>query len=148
MNCPRRHISWQSKRLYWEGAPGWRAGGWGNPGWLLCHMACSLGFYGDRISFWIFPGQSFWLRVLPGGARLDQPRWVPERRILGGGRTRGVSLSLSLFFLTIRELFWLMVAYQFYVPYFLTRTSCLKITHADGRHGARPGPRFWAVCFP
>ena len=31
------------------------------------------------------------LRVLPGGARLVQPRWMPARRILGGGRTCGVS---------------------------------------------------------
>ena len=30
-------------------------------------------------------------RVLPGGARLVQPRWMPKRRILGGGRTCGVS---------------------------------------------------------
>ena len=30
-------------------------------------------------------------RVLPGGARLVQPRWLPERRILGGGRTCSVS---------------------------------------------------------
>ena len=30
-------------------------------------------------------------RVLPGGARLVQPRWLPERRILGGARTCGVS---------------------------------------------------------
>ena len=29
--------------------------------------------------------------VLPGGARLVQPRWMPERRILGGGQTCGVS---------------------------------------------------------
>ena len=26
-----------------------------------------------------------------GGARLVQPRWMPERRILGGGWTCGVS---------------------------------------------------------
>ena len=31
------------------------------------------------------------LRVLPGGARLVQPRWMPARRILGGGWTFGVS---------------------------------------------------------
>ena len=41
-----------------------------------------------------FPG-CFWpitgLRVLPGGAHAAQPRWTPARRILGGGRTRGVS---------------------------------------------------------
>ena len=30
-------------------------------------------------------------RVLLGGARLVQPKWMPERRILGGGRTCGVS---------------------------------------------------------
>ena len=29
--------------------------------------------------------------VLPGGAHLVQPRWMPERRILGGGQTCGVS---------------------------------------------------------
>ena len=30
-------------------------------------------------------------RVLPGGARLVQSRWMSERRILGGGRTCDVS---------------------------------------------------------
>ena len=30
-------------------------------------------------------------RVFPGGASLVQPRWVPERRMLGGGWTCGVS---------------------------------------------------------
>ena len=29
--------------------------------------------------------------VLPGGACLVQPRWMPERSILGGGWTCGVS---------------------------------------------------------
>ena len=42
-----------------ERAPRWRAGGWGNPGELLCHVAHSLGFYGDGISFWVVFGQSF-----------------------------------------------------------------------------------------
>ena len=41
---------WQSKRFYWERAPGQRAGGSGNPGELLCRVARSLGFYGDGIS--------------------------------------------------------------------------------------------------
>ena len=54
-------------------------------------MAFSLGFYADGISFWVVFSQSFLLRVLPGDARLVQPRWMPERRILGGGRTCGVS---------------------------------------------------------
>ena len=54
-------------------------------------MARSLRFYGDGISFLVVFSQSFLLRVLPGGAGLVQPRWTPERRILGGGRIRGVS---------------------------------------------------------
>ena len=44
MNCPRRHMCWQSKRFYWEGAPRWRAGGWGNPGELFCLLAAVSGF--------------------------------------------------------------------------------------------------------
>ena len=62
--CLRRHVCWKSKRLYWERAPGWRAGGEGNPGKQLCHMACSVWFYGNGVSFWIVFSQSFWLRVL------------------------------------------------------------------------------------
>ena len=54
-------------------------------------MACSLGFYGDGISFQVVFSQSFSLRVLPGGARLVRPTWMPERRILGGGWTGGFS---------------------------------------------------------
>ena len=58
-------------------------------------MACNLRFYGDGMSLWVVFSQSFWLRVLPGGACLVQPRWMPERRILGGGQTCGVSFDLS-----------------------------------------------------
>ena len=58
MNCPRRHMCWQSRRFYWERAPGWRAVGQGNPGELLCHVARSLRFYGDGISFRVVFGQS------------------------------------------------------------------------------------------
>ena len=67
------------------------------------------GFYGD--SLWGFMGFYMVLlgfmvmglvsrlslanhsdsRVLLGGARLVQPKWMPDRRILGGGRTCGVS---------------------------------------------------------
>jgi len=70
------------ERDYWEGAPRQRMAG--NPGEPLCHMARNLGFYGDGISFWVVPGQSFWLKVLPGGTHIAQPRWIPVRRILGG----------------------------------------------------------------
>ena len=47
-------------------------------------LPCGLRFqvYGNEISFWVVSGQSFRLRVLPGGASIVQPRWVPAR-ILG-----------------------------------------------------------------
>ena len=32
--------------------------GQGHPGGLLCHVACSLGFYGDVVSFQVVSGQS------------------------------------------------------------------------------------------
>ena len=54
----RGDTCWQSKRLYCERAPGWRAGGWGNPGELLRRVARGLGFYGDWISFRVVFGQS------------------------------------------------------------------------------------------
>ena len=96
-------------------------------------MACSFGFYGDGISFQVVFSQSFWLRVLPGGARLVQPRWMPERRILGGGRTGGVSFDLF----PNSSGWWRLIS-----SLFLTRTSCCKTTHANGYYGAWPG---WAV---
>ena len=93
----------------------------------------SLGFYGDRISFWVVFSQSFWLRALPGGALLVQPRWMPERRILGGGRTCGVSFWP---FLNSSGWWWLISSV------FLTRTSCPKATHANSYYGAWPA---WVV---
>jgi len=40
---------------------------------------------GDEVNFQVVSGQSFWLRVLPGGVLIAQ-RWIPTRRILGGWR--------------------------------------------------------------
>ena len=71
--------------------------------------------------------------VPPGGACLVQPRWMPERRILGGGWTRGVSFWP---FLNYSRWWWLISSV------FLTRTSCRKTTHANAYYGAWPG---WAV---
>ena len=59
MNCLRRPMCGQSKRFYWERAPGWRVVGEGNLGQLLCHVAHCLGLYDDRISFWVVFSQSF-----------------------------------------------------------------------------------------
>ena len=33
-------------------------------------------------------------RVLPGGAQIAQPRWMPARRTLGGGRAHDLSRAL------------------------------------------------------
>ena len=96
-------------------------------------MARSLQFYGDGISFQVVFSQLFWLRVLPGGARLIQPRWMTDRRILGGGRTCGVSFWP---FPNSSSCWWLISSI------FLTRTCCRKTTHANYYYGAWPG---WAV---
>ena len=93
-------------------------------------MACSLRFYGDGINIRVVLSQSFWLRVLPGGARLDWPRWMPERRILGGGRTGGV----SLWPFPNSSGWWRLISFLF-----LTRTSCPKTTHANSCYSAWPG---------
>ena len=55
----RGDTCWQSKRFYWERAPGWRSSRWGNPGELLCLVARSLGFYDNGISFRVVFGQPF-----------------------------------------------------------------------------------------
>ena len=115
------HILTKQEALL-EGAPRLR-----NPGELLCHMPCSLQFHGDEIS------QSLWLRVLPGGACIAQSTWMPARRTLGGGWTRGVCFWPSL---SASGWWWLVSAV------FLTGTSCHKITLANGYYGSWPG---WAV---
>ena len=51
MNRPRRHMHWQSKRRHWKGEPGRERAGWENPGGLLCHVAHSLRFYNNKVSF-------------------------------------------------------------------------------------------------
>ena len=96
-------------------------------------LACSLGFYGDGISFRVVFSRSFWFRVLPGCTALVHPRWMPERRILGGDRTGGVS-----FWPFLNSSGW----WRLLSSMFLTRTSCRKTTHANGYYGAWPG---WAL---
>ena len=96
-------------------------------------MACSLRFYDDGISFHVVFSQSFWLRVLPHRAHLVQPRWMPERRILGGDWTCDV-----LFWPFPNSSGWSCLISSM----FLSRTSCHKTTHANGYYGAWPG---WAV---
>ena len=71
--------------------------------------------------------------VLPGGASLVRPRWMPDRRMLRGDRTCGVS-----FWPFLNSSGW----WRLISSVFLARTSCLKTTHANGCYGAWPG---WAA---
>ena len=96
-------------------------------------MSRSLGFYADGIRFRVVFSQSFWFRVLPCGTCLAQPKWMPERRIMGGGRTCGVS-----FWPFLNSSGW----WRLISSLLLTRTSCHKTTHANSYYGAWPG---WAV---
>ena len=130
MNCLRKHMCWQSKRFYWEVMPGQKAVGEGNPGGFLCHLAHSLRFYGEGISFWVVSDQSLWLRVLPGGACIAQAGWMPARRIQGDGWTCGVTFWP---FPNASGWWWLTHSM------FLTRTSCHKTTHTNGYYDAWPG---------
>ena len=52
------HVLTKQEILLGKGT-GWRAGGEGNPGELLCRVARNVGFYGDEISFRVVFGQSF-----------------------------------------------------------------------------------------
>ena len=67
--------------------------------------------------------------VFPGGAHLVQPRWMPARRIQGGGWTHGVIFWPLL---NSPSSWWLISSL------FLTRTSCHKTTHANGYYRAWP----------
>ena len=122
------------QEMLWRRAPpGKRAGGKGNLGGLLCHMTCSLRFYGDGITSRVFFGQSLDLGSFLVAHAIAQPRWMPTRRILGGGRTYDISFWP---FLNSSGWWWLINSM------FFTRTCCCKITQANGSHGAWPG---WVV---
>ena len=105
--------------------PRWRAVGWGSQGGLLPLMWLPvLGFF-DGISLRVVFSQSLWF---------TQPR-----RILGGGRTRGVSFwpwpnSSS---------WWRLIS-----SVFLTRPSCRKVSDAGGYQVPGQGGRFPSACFP
>ena len=132
MNCPRRCVLTKQEILLGKGT--WaESSRVREPRRTALPLARGLGLHGDGISFWVVFSQSFWLRVLPGDAHLVQPRWVPERRILGGGRTCGVSFWP---FLNSSGCWWLISSV------FLTRTSCRKTTPANSNYGAWSG---WAV---
>ena len=98
-------------------------------------MARSLGFYGDGISFRVVFGQSFYLRVFPGGALIAQPRWMLVWGILGSGRTHGVSFRPF----PNSSGWWRLISSGLISSVFFIRISCHKTTHANGYYGAWPG---------
>ena len=67
--------------------------------------AHSLGFYGNGIRFWVVFGQSFWLRVLPGGTRIGSAKMGAREK-----DSRRWS-EIWCFLLAFPELFWSMVTY-------------------------------------
>ena len=91
-----------------KGLPGGEQQGKGSQENCFAHMARSLGFYGNGVRFWLISGQSLWLRVLPGGACVARPRWIPARRILGGWQD--IWAGVSSFLVTFPKLFPLVVA--------------------------------------
>ena len=108
--------------------------GYGNPEELLCRVAPSQVF-----RWWDCFLGCLWLiiliQVLPGGACVTQPRWVPARRILGGHMD--LCLSVSFWpFLSSSSWWWLVSSV------FLTGISCHKITQANGSCDTWPG---WLV---
>ena len=80
MNCPRGQVLTKARDFT----------GKGNPGELLCHMACSFMVIG-LVSGLSLASHSDSESFLVVYALFRQPRWMPESRILGGGWTGGVS---------------------------------------------------------
>ena len=134
MNRPVRQTCWQSKRLYWKGTPGVESGRAREPRRTALPRGSAVsGFMVMGLVSWLSLANHSDSRVLPGGAHIVQPRWMQERRILGGCQTCGVSFRP---FPNSSSWWWLISSV------FLTRTSCYKTTHANGYYAAWPG---WAV---
>ena len=133
MNYPRR----QSKRLYREGVPGRRAAGQGNPGELLCHVARSLRFYGNGVSFQVVSGQS---SCLAHSLTQGPPRWcvhlsaeMDSSVTLSGRSARHIVSSLLLS--APLEFSWLVLSSS---TVFFIGTSCCETAQASDYHHAWP----------
>ena len=128
----RGDTCWQSKRFYWERAPGWRAVGKGTQENCSAAWLAVLGFMVmGLVSGWLWPviliqSLSWWRRH--HSAKMDA-----SKRDSGKWRTRSVS---SRPFPNSSSWWWLISSV------FLIRISCHKTTHANGYYGAWPG---WAV---
>ena len=97
-------------------------------------MAHGLRIYDGGVSCWVVSSQSVWLRVLPGGVCITQPRWNQQEGFWEVDRSYGLASPLS--FRTFRNSSGcssLLVLLSFPVP------SVVKVTHASGFYLAWPG---------
>lgn len=84
------HVLTKQKILLGKGAQVDSKEGKGNPGELLCHVAFNLGFYDDGISFLVISSHHSDSGSFLVAHVLFQQKWMPVRRILGGGKTCGI----------------------------------------------------------
>ena len=126
------HLLTKQETLLGRGA-GWKAGGEGNPGELLCHMARSLRFYGDGISFRVvFSQSSDSESFLMVHALFSQDGCQRE------GFWEVVGLVVSPF-----DLSWILpVGGGLLVP------CSLPGPHANGYYVPGQGGQFQSLCFP
>ena len=123
----RGDTCWQSKRFYWERAPGWRAVGKGTQENCSAAWLAVLGFMVmELVSGWLWPIiliQSLsWLHTHCSD-KMDSGKWTDRQCLL-------------LTFPNSSSWRWLISSV------FLIRISCHKTTHANGYCGAWPG---WVV---
>ena len=128
MDCPKRRMSWRSKRLHWQGRPG----GEQSQGIQGNCSATWLALSGFMVMGFLWPTSLDSRSFLVAHALLSQDGSQPTGRILGGGRTSGI----SFWPFPNSSGWWWLVSFRF-----LTKTCC-EITHANSYFGAWPG---WAV---
>jgi len=74
-----------------KGPPWKRAGGKGNLGGLLCHLPEVSGFMVIELLLEFSLANHSDLGSFLVAHAIARPRWMPTRRILGGGRTYDIS---------------------------------------------------------
>ena len=133
MNCPRRHMCWQSKRFYWERAPGESSRVREPRRTALPHgLPHGLGITVMGLVSWLsLANHSDSESFLVVNALFSQDGCQRE------GFWGVVGPVVSPF-----DLSWTLLIGGGLLVVFLTRTSCHKTTHANGYYGAWPG---WAV---
>ena len=132
MNCPRSHMCWQSKRLYWRGHPGGKQQGKAtqencSATWLAASDFMVMGLVSrlSLASHLLYP--IVWLSVLPGGMPISQPRWVPQHKgFWEVDKTYGLASPPSL------GSSWILLISFSGSTIFLLETSSCETTQASG----------------